>query len=393
MKTSDFFFELPENLIAQYPPAERGKSRLMVLDRVTGTREHRMAEDLPAVLAGRFGGRVLLVFNNSRVRKARLPGRSVATGAAAEFLLVNRVDSRTWRTLVEKSKRKKPGSRYVFPGGMEAEIVDPEIPGPEYVKNPEPRSPEPQRQGSSEFQRNSGFRYLRFDTPVDDDWLDKHGHIPLPPYIARPDEFSDGERYQTVYADRNAAAALGPGASTAAPTAGLHFTQKMLVKLAAAGVETAFVTLHVGLGTFLPVRSEHIEDHLMHEEVYSIGEDAARKINAAKAAGKKIIAVGTTSVRTLESAWEPAGIRAGEGVTSIFIYPGYRFKVADGLFTNFHTPGSTLLMLVSAFAENPGSTCRSGTGLSGRELILESYAEAIRDDYRFFSYGDAMLIC
>jgi S-adenosylmethionine:tRNA ribosyltransferase-isomerase len=382
MKTSDFFFELPENLIAQYPPAERGKSRLMILDRRTGIRDHLMAEDLPAVLVRRFGGRVLLVFNNSRVRKARLPGHSAVTGTAAEFLLLNRVDPLCWRTLVEKSKRKKPGSRYVFPGGMEAEIVDPE--GPEYVKD-------------------SGFCYLRFDAPVDDDWLDSYGHVPLPPYIARPDEVSDGERYQTVYANRNAAAGLGPGASAAAPTAGLHFTQKMLTELTAAGAETAFVTLHVGLGTFLPVRSEHIEDHLMHEEVYSIGEDAARKINAARAAGTKIIAVGTTSVRTLESAWGlygtpgSEGVRAGEGATSIFIYPGYRFKGVDGLFTNFHTPGSTLLMLVSAFAGDTGSgrltEAESPPRLSGRELILESYTEAIREGYRFFSYGDAMLIC
>jgi S-adenosylmethionine:tRNA ribosyltransferase-isomerase len=395
VKTSDFFFELPETLIAQYPPAERGKSRLMLLDRRTGTREHRMAEDLPAILAGRFGGRALLVFNNSRVRKARLPGRSAATGAAAEFLLVNRVDSLSWRALVEKSKRKKPGSRYVFPGGMEAEIVD-EISEPE--------------------RRNPGFRRLRFDAPVDDDWLDRYGHVPLPPYIARPDELFDGERYQTVYADRNAAAALGPGASAAAPTAGLHFTKEMFANLAAAGVETAFVTLHVGLGTFLPVRSENIEDHLMHEEVYSIGEDAARTINAARAAGKKIVAVGTTSLRVLESAWgstivgtrgstivgsrgSAEGIRAGEGATSIFIYPGYRFRAVDGLFTNFHTPGSTLLMLVSAFAENPGSPFRTApetgpsAGFSGRERILESYAEAVREGYRFFSYGDAMLIC
>jgi S-adenosylmethionine:tRNA ribosyltransferase-isomerase len=262
----------------------------------------------------------------------------------------------------------------VFSGGMEAEIVDAETARAGCVKDP-------------------GFRYLRFDAPVDDDWLDRYGHVPLPPYITRPDELSDGERYQTVYADRNAAAGLGPGASAAAPTAGLHFTQKTLAELAAAGVDTAFVTLHVGLGTFLPVRGENIEDHLMHEEAYRIAEDAARKINAAKAAGKKIVAVGTTSVRTLESAWvsggDPAsptgitpggeGIRAGEGTTSIFIYPGYRFRAVDGIFTNFHTPCSTLLMLVSAFAE--------------RELILESYAEAIREGYRFFSYGDAMLIC
>jgi S-adenosylmethionine:tRNA ribosyltransferase-isomerase len=384
MKTSDFFFELPENLIAQYPPAERGKSRLMVLDRRTGRREHRMTEELPSILDERFGRRVLLVFNNSRVRRARLPGRSAATGAAAEFLLINRVDSLSWRVLVEKSKRKKPGSRYVFSGGMEAEIVERENAG-----RPEPG-----------FRRNQGFRYLRFDAPVDDDWLDLHGHIPLPPYITRPDELSDGERYQTIYADRRAAAALGPGASAAAPTAGLHFTGTMFTELAEAGIDTAFVTLHVGLGTFLPVRTENVEDHLMHEEVCSIGEDAARKINAAKADGKKIVAVGTTSVRTLESAWGfsggtpgsfdettnssdgipgPERIRAGERLTSIFIYPGYRFKAVDGLFTNFHTPGSTLLMLASAFA--------------GRELILESYAEAIRSGYRFFSYGDAMLIC
>jgi S-adenosylmethionine:tRNA ribosyltransferase-isomerase len=386
MKTSDFFFDLPETLIAQYPPAERGKSRLMVLDRRTGKREHRVTEELPAVLAGRFGGpgRVLLVFNNSRVRRARLPGRSLSTGAAAEFLLINRVDSRTWRTLVGKAKRKKPGSRYVFSGGMEAEIVESagSTDAAGFGRGGEERP---------KVREDSAFRYLRFDAPIDDDWLDLHGHIPLPPYIARPDEVSDGERYQTIYADRNAAANLGPGASAAAPTAGLHFSETMLAGLAEAGFGTAFVTLHVGLGTFLPVRSENVEDHLMHEEVYSIGEDAAQKINEAKAAGKKIVAVGTTGIRALESAWGPEGIRAGEGATSIFIYPGYRFKAADGLFTNFHTPGSTLLMLVSAFAENPGLDF--SLGFSGREFILESYAEAIRMGYRFFSYGDAMLIC
>jgi len=214
-------------------------------------------------------------------------------------------------------------------------------------------------------------RLLEFDRPIDDDWLDRYGHIPLPPYIKRQDTQEDADRYQTVYA-----AACG---STAAPTAGLHFTRELLEKLAAAGIESAFVTLHVGLGTFLPVRSAHIEDHVMHNETFCIDAETAAKIERAKADGRKIIAVGTTSVRTLESAWDSVGrLKTGEGGTSIFIYPGYRFNVVDALFTNFHTPESTLLMLAAAFA--------------GRELILESYAEAVREGYRFFSYGDAMLI-
>jgi S-adenosylmethionine:tRNA ribosyltransferase-isomerase len=211
---------------------------------------------------------------------------------------------------------------------------------------------------------------LQFDRPIDDEWLDRYGHIPLPPYIKRQDDVQDADRYQTVYA-----AAYG---SSAAPTAGLHFTRELLNSLAAAGIETAFVTLHVGLGTFLPVRSEHIEDHSMHRETFSIDVQTAEKIEKAKAAGRRIVAVGTTSARTLESAWAAGSIKRGEGSTDIFIYPGYRFNVADALFTNFHTPESTLLMLVSAFA--------------GRDLVLESYAEAISRGYGFFSYGDAMLL-
>jgi S-adenosylmethionine:tRNA ribosyltransferase-isomerase len=370
MKTSDFWFDLPPERIAQFPPEERGASRLFLLDRNTGKREHRMVSSLPDILAERLGSRPLFVFNNSRVRKARLPGRSRVTGAAAEFLLVNRVDPHTWRVLVEKAKRKKPGSRYVFSDGLEGEIV-------EYADD----------------ENSTAFRYLRFDTPIDDIWLDRHGRIPLPPYITRPCRAADDERYQTVYADRHAGAALEPGASAAAPTAGLHFTEEMLERLEKAGVETAFITLHVGLGTFLPLRAEHIESHVMHEEVYCIDEEAARRINRAKAEGRTIVAVGTTSLRTLESAADlqnklqtikqppslAAGmVAAGEGATSLFIVPGYRFKIADAIFTNFHTPYSTLLVLVSAFA--------------GRELILDSYAEAIREGYRFFSYGDAMLI-
>jgi S-adenosylmethionine:tRNA ribosyltransferase-isomerase len=217
------------------------------------------------------------------------------------------------------------------------------------------------------------FRTVAFSRPVDDSWLDRYGHMPLPPYIKRPDETGDSERYQTVYAEQGNAMR-----SAAAPTAGLHFTEKLLEKLENCGFETAFITLHTGLGTFLPVRAENIEDHEMHEELYTVSGAAAEKTENAKRAGRRICAVGTTSARTLESAWENGRLKRGDGATSIFIYPGYRFKVIDLLFTNFHTPESTLLMLVSAFA--------------GREFILESYAEAVREKYRFFSYGDAMLI-
>ena len=362
----------------------------MLLDRKTGGRRHCMAADLPELLAGPDfrspdGTAPLLVFNNSRVRKARLkalpvvakPGTesnisgSVFGGPSgeAEFLLLRRIDSHTWQAMVNRAKRRRPGCRYCFDGGVEGEVVE----TPATVKD------------ASAF---GEFRYIRFNSSVDDDWLDIHGHVPLPPYIKRDDEKTDSERYQTIYADRAAGADLGPGASTAAPTAGLHFTKELLADLDKRGIEKVFITLHVGPGTFLPVRTENVEDHVMHEEVYSIGEEAARKINEAKALGRKIIAVGTTSIRTLESAYcgESEGadqdkkmyVKAGEGTAGIFIYPGYHFKIVDAVFTNFHTPGSTLLMLVSAFA--------------GQQLIMESYAEAIKEKYRFFSYGDAMLI-
>ncbi|MDR2020621.1 MAG: tRNA preQ1(34) S-adenosylmethionine ribosyltransferase-isomerase QueA [Treponema sp.] len=352
MKRSDFFFELPEALIAQFPPAERGRSRLMVLDRLKRTRLHRMTADLPELLEPGS----LLVFNNSRVRKARLYGRSALTGGRAVFLLLNKADPLSWRVMAQRAKRRRPGSRYLFEDGVEGEIADAE----------------------------GEFRLLRFNRPIDDEWLDRYGHVPLPPYIKREDLPSDSGRYQTVYA--------GPPGSAAAPTAGLHFTGELLSRLEAAGMENVFITLHVGLGTFLPVRTEHIEDHRMHEESFSIDEDAAVRIEKAKAGGRKIVAVGTTSVRTLESAWQippgggPGSLRRGEGSTSIFIYPGRRFNVVDALFTNFHTPESTLLMLAAAFAE-----AKTGA-FSGRDFILESYAEAIRENYRFFSYGDAMLI-
>jgi S-adenosylmethionine:tRNA ribosyltransferase-isomerase len=257
--------------------------------------------------------------------------------------------SLTWKVLVQRSKRRKPGSRYAFYDSNGTEIARAELSGGE-------------------------GRLLTFDRCINDVWLDQYGHIPLPPYIKRNDTPEDAERYQTVYAAKSG--------SVAAPTAGLHFTSELLNRLASAGIEALFVTLHVGLGTFLPVRCQNIEDHVMHCETYSIDDETASKIETAKASGRKIVAVGTTSARTLESAAKSAGpegkLPRGEGGTSIFIYPGYRFKLVDALFTNFHTPESTLLMMVSAFA--------------GREFILESYAEAIRQKYRFFSYGDAMLI-
>jgi S-adenosylmethionine:tRNA ribosyltransferase-isomerase len=318
----------------------------MVLDRRGGTRSHRTVADLPSLL--RRGD--LLVFNDSRVRKARLFALSAETGAAAEFLLLKKIDDFSWQAMSRHARRRRKGSRYVFRDGAGAAVAAAEITGEE-----------------------GELRTLRFDRPLDDSWLDRYGHVPLPPYIKRADTPADGERYQTVYARETG--------SAAAPTAGLHFTGELIAGLQAAGIETAFVTLHVGLGTFLPVRSRRVEDHVMHEESYRIDGETARRAGAARAEGRRIIAVGTTSLRTLESAWDPEGAgrpRAGEGVTSIFIYPGYVFKAADGLFTNFHTPGSTLLMLAAAFA--------------GRDLILESYAEAVKEGYRFFSYGDAMLI-
>jgi S-adenosylmethionine:tRNA ribosyltransferase-isomerase len=357
MKRRDYFFELPESLIAQYPPPERGGSRLMVLDRKTGGRKGCMVRDLPSLLERG----TLLVFNNSKVRKARLLARAEKSGAAAEFLLLDKQgEGEVWKAMARRSKRRRSGSRYVFADGTGAEIIAAE----------------------------GEFRVLRFDRPLGDAWLDRWGHIPLPPYIKREDTQGDGERYQTVYAS--------PAGSVAAPTAGLHFTRELLEELEKAGMETAFITLHVGLGTFLPVRTENIEDHVMHEEEFFIDDETALKIENAKKEKRRILAVGTTSVRTLESAWEPSEsggrLKRGEGSTSIFIYPGYDFKAADMLFTNFHTPESTLLMLTAAFADTKAGASAQAGGLSGREFILSSYREAIKEGYRFFSYGDAMLI-
>ncbi|MFP4113234.1 MAG: tRNA preQ1(34) S-adenosylmethionine ribosyltransferase-isomerase QueA [Spirochaetota bacterium] len=360
MKTTDFSFDLPDELIAQHPSEHRGESRLMVLDRTTGRTEHRTVADLPDLVAPR----TVMVFNDSRVRKARLYGRPVATGAHAapvragdagdrdggdrEFLLVRELPDhppRTgWEAMTKKPRRLKPDDRIAFPGGRTARVV-----------------------GHREM-----FVMLRFDSPLDEAYFARHGHVPLPPYIEREDAPEDEERYQTVYAKE-------PG-SVAAPTAGLHFTPRILDELRARGVRTETVRLHVGIGTFLPVRVEDIGEHTMHEEECELTEETARRLNEARAEGHPLLAVGTTTVRTLESAWDPdrGELVPFRGETDIFIRPGHQFGAVDMLFTNFHTPRSTLLMLVSAFA--------------GRETILAAYEEAVRERYRFFSYGDAMLI-
>ena len=356
MKRTDFYFDLPADLIAQRPSAVRGQDRLMLLGRTSGAVAHHKMDDLPDLI----DDGTLMVFNNSRVRRARLFGVKETTGREVEFMFLNQAafgEGCVWNTMVKNAKKQKAGMRYQFPDGSIATILD-----------------DPQNAGTE-------FRLLKFGFAITEEWFEKNGHIPLPPYIKRDDEAADGERYQNVYADQTGSAAC--------PTAGLHFTQDMLGRLSQKGVERVFVTLHVGLGTFLPVREDQIEDHKMHQEFYTIEADVAQKINQAKKDGRPILAVGTTSVRTLESAASEslAGqnaaaseglIKAGTRGTSIFMYPGYKFKVVDQMFTNFHTPESTLIMLVSAFA--------------GRENILAAYQEAVRERYRFFSYGDCMLI-
>lgn len=348
MKRTDFYFDLPPELIAQYPSERRGNDRLMVLGRKGGEVSHRAVSDLPELIESG----TLMVFNNSRVRKARVFGTKESTGREVEFIFLNKIDeaSCVWNTLVKNAKKQRAGMRYEFPDSSVGTILE-----------------NPQNEGTE-------FRTVRFDFALTENWFEKNGHIPLPPYIRRADDAADGERYQNVFADT-----VG---SAACPTAGLHFTNEMLETLERKKIERAFITLHVGLGTFLPVREENIEDHKMHEEIFTVESDAARKINQAKKEGRPILAVGTTSVRTLESACVAEGgawrVREGTFATSIFMYPGYKFKIVDQMFTNFHTPESTLIMLVSAF--------------SSRENILNAYEEAVREKYRFFSYGDAMLI-
>lgn len=354
METKDFYFDLPEHLIAQHPSGIRGQDKLMFLDRCTGEVQHYMMDDLPNIIPEN----VLMIFNNSRVRRSRLYGIKESTGRETEFLFINPLplsqdisaDSSTvclWKTMVKNAKKQKPGNRYTFGDGTRAIIL----------QNPSDTGTE--------------FRTLAFDKHITEDWFEANGHIPLPPYIRREDTEEDSSRYQNVYATDTGSAAC--------PTAGLHFTEEMLSRLDAKGIQRAWVTLHVGLGTFLPVRTKNIEDHTMHSEVYTVSQETADMINQAKKDKRPILAVGTTSVRTLESAWNKEGFMpAGSNSTSIFMYPGYKFQVVDKMFTNFHTPESTLLMLVSAFA--------------GKEHILNAYKTAIDHEYRFFSYGDAMLI-
>jgi len=352
MKTDDFNFDLPQRLVAQYPPQERGQSRLMTLDRVAGERAHRTVTELPFILCeNQFlspdGEAPLLVFNDTRVRKARVKAKS-ETGAETEFLFLEEKEGGfLWKTLVKRARRKKAGNVFVFFDGEGKQTAKAVI---------------------SDFEGD--YVILEFEERLTESWFEKYGSVPLPPYIKRKDNQQDSERYQTVYAKQTG--------SAASPTAGLHFTNELLDALKARGIASAFVTLHVGLGTFLPVRAENVEDHVMHEESFFITGENAAVIEEAMARKRKIIAVGTTSLRALESAFCDGKLKRGVQSTSIFIYPGYKFKAVDALFTNFHTPLSTLLMLVCAFA--------------GRELILESYAEAVRKEYRFFSYGDAMLI-
>lgn len=341
MLRSDYAFDLPPDLIAQHPLEQRDGSRLMCLDRRDGSIRHRYFRDLLELL--RPGD--LLVMNDSRVMPSRLLGQREGTGGAMELLLLEQKEKDLWETLVRPGRKAKPGARFVFGDGLLiAQVVETVSDGNRLVR--------------FEYEGNNIF-----------DILDRIGQMPLPPYIT--EKLEDKERYQTVYSRE-----LG---SAAAPTAGLHFTPELLTALEERGVQTAFVTLHVGLGTFRPVKVDNITDHHMHLEHYTIPRATAELVNTAKKEGRRVIAVGTTSCRTLESAWQPdGGIKAGPNSTGIFIYPGYRFKVLDGLITNFHLPESTLIMLVSAFA--------------GYENTMNAYREAVEEGYRFFSFGDAMFI-
>ncbi len=350
MKISEFTFELPQELIAQTPAQRRGEDRLLVIDRVTGEYQDMQMKDFTSLVEP---GSVVVV-NDTRVRKARVFGIS-DTGGKVEFLFTGALDSERWQAMVSKSKRQKPGKTYDF---FTQE-------GQHYCKARIDTDVDDKDQGSS-------LKVIRFDRPIDEDFFQKCGHVPLPPYIKREDDFNDEKRYQTIFANECG--------SMASPTAGLHFTPQMVEELAKKGVEVLHITLHVGMGTFLPVRTENLEDHVMHTESYHVSEEVARKVNEAKAQGRKVVAIGTTSVRTLESAVnrKTGLLEAKSSDTNLFIKPGFEFKVVDQMLTNFHTPESTLLVLVSAFA--------------GREHILEAYRHAVEQRYHFFSYGDATFL-
>ena len=340
MKTNDFYYDLPQELIAQKPIKNRDQSRLMVLDRSSGKIVHKHFYDiLDELIPGDC-----LILNDSRVLPARIFGKRVNTGAVVEFLLLNRKSENVWECLAGPGKKAKPGTTFTFANGiLEAEVIDVTVDGNRILK----------------FKCDGNFFSV----------LDKVGTMPLPHYITK--KLEDKERYQTVYSRE-----LG---SAAAPTAGLHFTKELLSKVKNKGISIGFVTLHVGLGTFRPVKVKDVDDHKMHSEHYEVSAETAELINKTKAENGRVVCVGTTSCRTLESMYKKEGkITASSGWTDIFIYPGYRFKVTDALITNFHLPESTLIMLVSA--------------LAGRERILSAYSEAIKEKYRFFSFGDAMFI-
>ena len=340
MKTSDFYYDLPEELIAQDPLEDRSSSRLLVLDKKTGETEHHVFREIVDYLDPGD----CLVINDTKVIPARLIGAKEETGAKIEVLLLKRGADDVWETLVKPGRKAKPGTRISFGDGLlTGEVVD-------IV--------------------DEGNRLIRFEYEgIFEEILDRLGQMPLPPYITH--QLKDKDRYNTVYAEH-------PG-SAAAPTAGLHFTPELLEKIKNKGVDIAHVTLHVGLGTFRPVKVDDVENHHMHSEFYMIDETAAEKINRAKENGKRVICVGTTSCRTIESAADKNGrLKACSGWTDIFIYPGYQFKILDALITNFHLPESTLVMLVSA--------------LAGREHVLAAYEAAVKERYRFFSFGDAMFI-
>ncbi len=340
MKRQDFYYELPEELIAQDPLEDRSSSRLLVLDKESGAVSHHVFKDVIDYL----NEGDCLVINDTKVLPARLIGAKVGTDAKIEVLLLKRKENNIWETLVKPGKKAKIGTKISFGDGLLiGEVVD-------IVEE--------------------GNRLIQFTYEgIFEEILDQLGQMPLPPYITH--HLEDKNRYQTVYAEHTG--------SAAAPTAGLHFTPELLEKIEKKGVDIARVTLHVGLGTFRPVKVDEITDHHMHSEFFQIEEEAAEKINRAKDAGKKVICVGTTSCRTVESAADETGhLKACSGWTEIFIYPGYQFKVLDSLITNFHLPESTLVMLVSA--------------LAGREHVLAAYEEAVKERYRFFSFGDAMLI-
>ncbi|MGB9082328.1 MAG: tRNA preQ1(34) S-adenosylmethionine ribosyltransferase-isomerase QueA [Desulfuromonadaceae bacterium] len=342
MLVKDFTYHLPQDLIARHPPATRDGSRLMLIDRSSGS----LSEDMFCNLQRYLLPGDLLVMNDTRVIPARLFGRK-PTGGSVEIFLLRRLDGsqERWECLLRSSKKFREGQNILLESGMAAVVLS--------------------RGGAEnwlvEFTGNEPF----------DNWLEREGHIPLPPYLQRDDCRADRERYQTVVARKSGA--------VAAPTAGLHFTHELLARLASNGIETTFLTLHTGLGTFQPVRVLHVEEHRIHTERYAIPHETAEAVNRTKAAGGRVIAVGTTSARTLEySAQQSGQVVEGSGEADIFIYPGYRFKVVDALITNFHLPESTLLMLVSA--------------LAGREPVLEAYREAVSRGFRFYSYGDAMFI-